>query len=88
VYARLKPWRVASSLLMGLFLGFFRAIAWIAYQLCKRLKPPAELAVGFVDAVNGGIACIGFLADQASLFCSYTAYPPAAIFGMRFSTTC
>ena len=45
VYARLKPWGVASTFLLGLFLGFFRAIAWIAYQLCKRLKPPAELAV-------------------------------------------
>jgi flavin-dependent dehydrogenase len=45
VYARLKPRGVASTFLLGLFLGFFRASAWIAYQLCKRLKPAAELAV-------------------------------------------
>jgi menaquinone-9 beta-reductase len=45
VYARLKPWGVASTFLLGLSLGFFRASAWIAYQLCKRLKPAAELAV-------------------------------------------
>lgn len=45
VYARLKPRGVASTFLLGLFLGFFRASAWITYQLCKRLKPAAELAV-------------------------------------------
>jgi len=45
VYARLKPWGVASTFLLGLFLGFFRAIAWTVYQLCKRLKPAADLAV-------------------------------------------
>jgi flavin-dependent dehydrogenase len=45
VYARLKPWGVASTFLFASFLGFFRACAWIVYQLCKRLKPAAELAV-------------------------------------------
>jgi len=45
VYARLRPTGIFSTFLLGLLLGFFRASAWIFYQLCKRLKPAAELAV-------------------------------------------
>jgi flavin-dependent dehydrogenase len=45
VYARLNPWGIATTFVLGLFLGLFRAGAWIAYQLCKKRKPAAELAV-------------------------------------------
>jgi flavin-dependent dehydrogenase len=44
VYARLKPDGIASTLLLGLMLGFFRASAWMFYQVCKRLPPAAEVA--------------------------------------------
>ena len=44
VYARLQPKGVASTFLLGLLLGFFRASAWLAYQFCKRLKPAVEVA--------------------------------------------
>jgi flavin-dependent dehydrogenase len=43
VYARLKPTGVISTFLLGLLLGFFRASAWVFYQLCKRLTPAAEM---------------------------------------------
>jgi flavin-dependent dehydrogenase len=39
VYARLKPKGIASTFLLGLVLGVFRASMWILYQLCKRLSP-------------------------------------------------
>jgi flavin-dependent dehydrogenase len=35
VYARLRPNGIFTTFLFGLFLGFFRASAWIFYQLCK-----------------------------------------------------
>jgi hypothetical protein len=35
VYARLKPNGIFSTLVLGLLLGLFRAIAWIFYQVCK-----------------------------------------------------
>jgi menaquinone-9 beta-reductase len=43
VYARLKPRGIVSTFLLGLFLGVFRASAWMFYQLCKRLTPVAGL---------------------------------------------
>jgi flavin-dependent dehydrogenase len=39
VYARMKPRGVVSTFLLGLFLGAFRASAWMFYQLCKWLTP-------------------------------------------------
>jgi hypothetical protein len=39
VYARMKPQGIVSTFLLGLFLGAFRASAWILYQFCKRLTP-------------------------------------------------
>src|SRR3984885_6711578 len=43
VYARMKPRGVVSTFLLGLFLGGFRASAWMFYQLCKRLTPAAGM---------------------------------------------
>ena len=43
VYARLKPNRIFSTFLLGVFLGFFRAAAWVFYQLCKRRTPAAAM---------------------------------------------
>jgi len=40
VYARLRPRGIISTLLLGSFLGFFRASAWVLYRVCKRLTPP------------------------------------------------
>jgi hypothetical protein len=39
VYARMKPRGIVSTFLLGLFLGAFRASAWILYQFCKRRTP-------------------------------------------------
>jgi menaquinone-9 beta-reductase len=39
IYARLSPKGILSTSLFSLFLGFFRACAWIVYQLCKRFSP-------------------------------------------------
>jgi len=39
VYARMKPRGIVATFLLGLFLGVFRASAWILYQFCKRLAP-------------------------------------------------
>jgi flavin-dependent dehydrogenase len=39
VYARMKPRGIVSTFLLGIFLGAFRASAWILYQFCKRLTP-------------------------------------------------
>jgi flavin-dependent dehydrogenase len=39
VYARMKPQGIVSTFLLGIFLGAFRASAWILYQCCKRLTP-------------------------------------------------
>jgi flavin-dependent dehydrogenase len=41
VYARMKSSGVFSTFLLGLFLGAFRASAWMFYRLCKRLTPAA-----------------------------------------------
>lgn len=41
VYARLKPSGIFSTFLLGSFLGFFRASAWLFYQICKRRAPVA-----------------------------------------------
>src|ERR1700722_7846862 len=43
VYARMKPSGVVSTVLLGLFLRWFRASAWMFYQLCKRLTPAAGM---------------------------------------------
>lgn len=43
VYARLKPRGVIATTVFGMCLGFFRAAAWIFYQLCKRLTSKAEM---------------------------------------------
>jgi flavin-dependent dehydrogenase len=39
VYSRLRPTGLLSTFLFGLFLGVFRAGAWIMLQLCRRLRP-------------------------------------------------
>jgi menaquinone-9 beta-reductase len=39
VYARMKPRGVVSTFLLGIFLGAFRASAWLFYQLCKWITP-------------------------------------------------
>jgi menaquinone-9 beta-reductase len=39
VYARMKPRGVVSTFFLGIFLGSFRASAWMFYQFCKRLTP-------------------------------------------------
>jgi len=39
VYARMKPKGIFTTFLLGLFLGAFRASAWILYQFCKRMTP-------------------------------------------------
>jgi flavin-dependent dehydrogenase len=39
VYARLRPTGIVSTFLFGLSLKFFRAGAWLLYQICKRLTP-------------------------------------------------
>jgi menaquinone-9 beta-reductase len=44
VYARLGPQGILSTSLLNLFLGFFRASAWIFHFLCKRLPQAAEAA--------------------------------------------
>lgn len=44
VYARLKPKGIFSTSLLNLFLGLFRASAWIFHFLCKRLPQTAEAA--------------------------------------------
>jgi flavin-dependent dehydrogenase len=44
VYARMKPKGVVSTFFLGLFLAVFRISAWMFYQLCKQLRPAAELA--------------------------------------------
>lgn len=43
VYARLGPKGVITTTLFGVCLGFFRGVAWIFYQLCKRLTSGAEM---------------------------------------------
>jgi hypothetical protein len=43
VYARLKPTGIFSTFLIGSVLGFFRAGAWVFYQLCKRRAPAAAV---------------------------------------------
>ena len=44
VYARLKPNGIFSTLLLGSFLRFCRASAWVFYQMCKWRTPAAEVA--------------------------------------------
>jgi flavin-dependent dehydrogenase len=44
-YARLKPSGIFSTLLLSLFLGFFRASEWLFYRLCKFWPQPAERRV-------------------------------------------
>jgi flavin-dependent dehydrogenase len=44
VYARLKPKGIFSTFLLGSVLGFFRASAWVLYQVCKRRTPAIEMA--------------------------------------------
>jgi flavin-dependent dehydrogenase len=44
VYARLKPKGILSTSFLNLFLGLFRASAWVFYFLCKRLPQTAEAA--------------------------------------------
>ena len=44
VYARLKPAGIFSTFLLGSILGFFRASAWVFYQMCKRRTPAREVA--------------------------------------------
>jgi menaquinone-9 beta-reductase len=39
VYARLKPVGILSTFFFGLFLGVFRASAWILHRLCSKLRP-------------------------------------------------
>ena len=43
VYARLKPTGIFSTFLLGSLLGFFRASAWLFYQICKRRAPVAAM---------------------------------------------
>jgi hypothetical protein len=43
VYARMRPKGILSTFFLGLFLGAFRASAWVLYQFCKRLTPAAEM---------------------------------------------
>ena len=43
VYARLRPRGIFSTFLLGSLLGFFRASAWLFYQVCKRQTPAAEM---------------------------------------------
>ncbi len=43
VYARLKPKGIFSTFLLGSLLGFFRASAWLFYQICKRRAPVAAM---------------------------------------------
>lgn len=43
VYARLRPNGIFSTFLLGIFLGFFRAAAWVFYQMCKRRTPAAAM---------------------------------------------
>jgi flavin-dependent dehydrogenase len=43
VYARLKPNGIFSTFVLGSFLGFFRASAWVFYQMCKRRTPAAAM---------------------------------------------
>ena len=38
LYARLRPNGIFATFLFGLLLGFFRASAWMFYQLCKLLS--------------------------------------------------
>ncbi len=44
VYARLKPNGIFSTFLLGSILGFFRASAWVLYQMCKRRTPAAAMS--------------------------------------------
>ena len=44
IYARLKPNGILSTAILNIFLGFFRASAWVFHFLCKRLPQPAEVA--------------------------------------------
>jgi len=48
VYSRLRPSGIISTFLFGSFLGFFRASAWILYQVCKRRTPAAGMPGWFV----------------------------------------
>jgi menaquinone-9 beta-reductase len=43
VYARMKPRGIISTFLLGLFLGAFRASAWLFYQLCRWIGPAQEM---------------------------------------------
>jgi flavin-dependent dehydrogenase len=43
VYARLKPNGIFSTFLIGSVLGFFRASAWVFYQICKRRMPAVAI---------------------------------------------
>jgi hypothetical protein len=43
VYARLKPSGIFSTFLLGSLLGFFRASAWVLYQICKWRTPAAAI---------------------------------------------
>jgi 2-polyprenyl-6-methoxyphenol hydroxylase-like FAD-dependent oxidoreductase len=43
VYARMKPDGIVSTFLLGMLLGFFRASAWMFYQMCKLRTPAAEV---------------------------------------------
>jgi flavin-dependent dehydrogenase len=45
VYARMRPNGIFSTFLLGSFLGFFRASAWVFYQMCKR-RAPATATTG------------------------------------------
>jgi menaquinone-9 beta-reductase len=42
VYARMRPRGILSTFIFTAFLGFFRAIEWMFYQLCKLFSQPAE----------------------------------------------
>jgi menaquinone-9 beta-reductase len=44
VYARLKPKGIFSTFLLGSVLAFFRASAWVLYQMCRRRTPAVEMA--------------------------------------------
>jgi menaquinone-9 beta-reductase len=43
LYARLRPNGIFTTVLLGLFLGFFRASGWIFNRLCKLLSQPAGM---------------------------------------------
>jgi flavin-dependent dehydrogenase len=43
VYSRLRPRGLISSFFFGLPLRFFRASAWVLYQLCQRRKPAVAM---------------------------------------------